>query len=228
MNNQELQKAINQKGLQLNVEGKDYEWKEQYITGLQIKELANIPSETEIYLSISKPYKDELIENDKLVNLARPTVEYFFVKKKLHFTINKEPFTWYKQFIRGIQLRELGKIRREEDLYLDINDTWEDDFISDDEIVDLARPGREIFFSKKTEIQTKIIVNGREKLWDKRNISFEEVIVLAEGNLNTGNKAYTVTYLKGPKQNPEGEMAKGDLVFVTNKMIFNATATDKS
>jgi hypothetical protein len=116
----------------------------------------------------------------------------------------------------------------EEELYLDINDAWEDDFITDDEIVDLARPGTEAFFSKKIEVQIKIIVNGREKLWDKRRISFEEVITLAEGNLNNGNKAYTVTYLKGPKQNLEGEMAKGDLVFVTNKMIFNATATDKS
>ena len=69
MNNQVLQKGNHQTALQLKVEGRDYEWKDQYITGLQIKQLANIPSETEIYLSVVKPYKDELIENDKSLTL---------------------------------------------------------------------------------------------------------------------------------------------------------------
>jgi hypothetical protein len=193
-----------------------------------LKQLKGIPLETELYLSIAKPYNDELIENEKSVNLARPDTEYFFVKKKLHFTINKAPFTWYKQFIRGIQIRELGNINPNDDLYLDLKEGYEDDFITDDEIVDLARPGRENFFSKGVETQIAIIVNGREKFWDKRRISFEEVVALAEGNVSNGNKAYTVTYLKGPKQNSEGEMALGDVIFVINKMIFNATATDKS
>ncbi len=210
------------------IEGKEYKTTNQYKTGAELKNLAGIPLETELYLSITKPYHDELIENDKSVNLARPDTEHFFVKKKLKLTINKEPFVWYKQFIRGIQIRELGKIDAGQDLYLDIKEGYEDDFITDDEIVDLARPGKENFFSKDRDLQIKIIVNGREKTWDKRTISFEEVVGLAEGNANTGVKAYTVTYIKGPKQNPQGEMAKGDVVFVINKMIFNATATDKS
>jgi hypothetical protein len=214
--------------LKFIIEGQEFETFDQYKTGAEIKQLKEIPLETELYLSVIKPYNDELIQNDKVVNLARPETEYFFVKKKLHFTINKFPFTWYKQFIRGVQIRELGNINPNDDLYLDLKDGYEDDFITDDEIVDLARPGKENFFSKGVETQIAIIVNGREKFWDKRRISFEEVVALAEGNASNGNKAYTVTYLKGPKQNPEGEMAKGDVVFVINKMIFNATATDKS
>ncbi len=39
---------------------------------------------------------------------------------------------------------------------------------------------------------------------------------------------YTVAYEDGPKQNPEGSMNKNQDVFVKNKMIFHATATDKS
>lgn len=215
------------KPLQLIIEGEKFETFDQYKTGAELKELKGIPLETELYLSIEKPYNDELIENDKSVNLARPDTEYFFVKKKLHFTINKKPFVWYKQFIRGVQIRELGDVNPQEDLYLDLPEGYEDDFITDDEIVDLARPGKENFFSKKPDNFT-IIVNGRDKSWQKRTITFEEVVVLAGGNSNDGNKAYTVTYIKGPKQNPKGEMAKGDYVYVTNKMIFNATATDKS
>lgn len=214
--------------LKFIIEGEEFETLDQYKTGAELKQLKGIPLETELYLSIIKPYNDELIENDKSVNLARPDTEYFFVKKKLHFTINKVPFVWYKQFIRGLQIRELGSISPNDDLYLDLKDGYEDDFITDDEIIDLARPGKENFFSKKIETQFAIIVNGREKSWDKRRISFDEVVTLAEGNVSTGTKAYTVTYLKGPKQNPQGEMAKGDVVFVINKMIFNATATDKS
>jgi hypothetical protein len=39
---------------------------------------------------------------------------------------------------------------------------------------------------------------------------------------------YTVAYEDGPKQNPEGSMLKGAIVFVKDKMIFHATATDRS
>lgn len=208
-------------------EGKKFETFDQYKLGSELKTEAGIPLDTELFLSVVRPYKDELIENDKSVNLARPDTEYFFVKKKLHFTINKQEFTWYKQFIRGIQLRELGNISPNDDLFLDLKDGYVDDFITDDEVVDLARPGKEHFFSKHREPVT-IYVNGRPKSWTERNISFDQVVNLAENNSGNGNKAYTVTYSKGPKDNPEGELAKGDVVCVTNEMEFNATATDKS
>ena len=109
-------------GLKLVIEGKQYETFEQYLTGAQLKELAGIPLTTELFLSIARPYKDELIENDKSVNLARPETEYFFVKKKLHFSIDGKPFVWYKQYIRGIQIRELGNIPPEVDIFLDIKE----------------------------------------------------------------------------------------------------------
>lgn len=137
--------------LKFIIEGQEFETVQQYLTGTEIKKLKGIPLETELYLSIAKPYSDELIENDKSINLARPDKEYFFVKKKLHFTINKEPFVWYKQFIRGIQIRELGKINSTDDLYLDLKEGYEDDLITDDEVVDLARPGKENFFSIKKD-----------------------------------------------------------------------------
>ena len=63
------------------IEGKEYETFDQYKTGAELKQLARIPLDTELFLSISKPYQDELIKNDKQINLARPETEYFFVKK---------------------------------------------------------------------------------------------------------------------------------------------------
>lgn len=215
--------------LKFVIEGVEYSTVEQYLTGAQLKAFAGIPEETELYLSIVKPYQDELIENDKTVNMARPDTEYFFVKKKLHFSINGIAYTWYKQFIRGVQLRELGKILREDDLYLDIKEGWQDDQILDDEVVDLARPGKEKFFSKPRQTDFTIIVNAREKTWKEKTISFEQVVTLAFGSYdNNPNKGYTVTYSRGLAPKPEGTMVKGTVVNVKDKMIFDVTATDKS
>ena len=74
-----------------------------------------------------------------------------------------------------------------------------------------------------------LIVNGREKPWMEKTITFEQVVVLAFGSYDPNpNKVYTVTYDKGPHENPEGTIVKGDTVFTKNKMIFNVTCTDKS
>ena len=91
-NYKQMPEASNERiPLKFVVEGKEYQTCNQYITGAELKQIAGIPSDTELFLSISKPYEDELIENEKTVNLARPETEYFFVKKKLHFTINDTP-----------------------------------------------------------------------------------------------------------------------------------------
>lgn len=75
----------------------------------------------------------------------------------------------------------------------------------------------------------QLIVNGRPKPWTEKTITFEQVVVLAFGTYDPNpNKVYTVTYDKGPRENPEGSMVKGSKVYVKDKMIFNVTATDKS
>lgn len=215
--------------LKFVVEGKEYETYDQYKTGAELKQLGGIPLETELYLSISKPYKDELIENDNEVDLARPETEYFFVKNKLHFTINKVAFTWYKQYIRGVQIRELGKIDADDLIYLAIERPFEDELIGDNDKVDLARPGKENFFSKEQPCDFTIIVNATPKAWKEKTISFEQVVVLAFGVMNNRPETgYTVTYSRGVEPNPEGTMVKGSIVKVKNKMIFDVTATDKS
>ncbi len=112
---------------------------------------------------------------------------------------------------------------------MDNKQPWDDDLILDEEIVDLARPGKEKFYSKQEVKEFLIIVNGREKNWKEKSIAFKQVVELAFGNYQENpNTVYTVTYTKGPYQNPEGSMVKGNVVCVTNKMVFNVTATNKS
>ena len=215
------------KPLKFIIEGKEYETSDQYKTGADLKHLAGIPLDIELFLSISKPYEDELIENEKSVNLARPETEYFFVKKKLHFTINKVPFTWYKQYIRGIQIRELGNIPEADEIYLDLPGGWKDDLITNDEVVDLARPGVEHFVSRQHIDDIEIIVNGLRKNFNKPKITYEEVVILAFGNYDP-NRGYKVKYTDGPYQNPKGMLSQGTEVFVKNNMIFNVASTHQS
>jgi len=74
-----------------------------------------------------------------------------------------------------------------------------------------------------------IIVNARKQVWKKTEISFDDVVKLTFGSISRDpNIVYTVMYKKGPKENPEGSMVKGDVVKIKNEMVFNATSTDKS
>jgi hypothetical protein len=222
-----MAKTIN--ALRLVIEGKEYEWSDQYITGKQLKQLADLPANSEIYLTLKDPWADEHIKDETRVDLARPGIEQFRLKKHLKFTIDGEQFKWDNQFITGKELRQLAKLNSSDEIFLDVSGSYEDQLITNDTKVDLARPGVEHFFSQEREKQVMLIVNGTPKNWDKRKIKFEDVIILAYGTyVDKPTMVYTVAYEDGPKQNPEGSMIKGSQVFVKNKMIFHATATDKS
>lgn len=74
-----------------------------------------------------------------------------------------------------------------------------------------------------------IIVNTREKDWDKEKISYEEVVILAFGSYSKDeNVVYTVTYSKGPEGHREGSLVKGESVKIKNGMIFNVSQTNRS
>ncbi|WP_316753660.1 multiubiquitin domain-containing protein [Pedobacter gandavensis] len=218
--------------LELTIDGKQYAWNAQYITGAQIRELAGADTsslESKLFLSIKRPWQDELIEDNTSVNLARPEVEHFYIKNILLLTINNVEYSWDREFITGLEIKLLAGINEEDELYLSIKKPWEDELIANDGRVNLARPGIEHFYSKQVEKQSEIIVNGRERQWSEKNISFPQVVSLAfDTYVENETTIYTVTYKRGPKANPEGTMVKGDIVHVKNKMVFNVTATDKS
>lgn len=75
-----------------------------------------------------------------------------------------------------------------------------------------------------------IIVNGRPKVVEKTQLSFEDVVLLAfpSAQLQNPNFEYTVTYTKGHNDNKEGTLTKGRNLKVKEGMIFNVTETNKS
>lgn len=76
--------------------------------------------------------------------------------------------------------------------------------------------------------EVTIIVNGRPKAVAAKELSFDQVVALAD-NLPSGpNVMFTVTYGKGPDPKHEGSLVEGQTVKIKNGMVFNVTATDKS
>lgn len=78
------------------------------------------------------------------------------------------------------------------------------------------------------EKKFEIIVNGREKSFIGREITFKQVVELAFGNYEENpDIVYTVSYSKG-EDKKEGTMTVGTSVKVKNGMIFNVTRTNRS
>ena len=74
-----------------------------------------------------------------------------------------------------------------------------------------------------------IVVNARQKVVTKKELSFDEIIALAFDTPPTGqNIVFTVTYRRGEGNKPEGSLYDGESVKIKEGMIFNVSATDKS
>ena len=65
-----------EKILKLSVDNTPIEVTAQFLSGLQIKELAKVPKEYDLFLVVPG-YEDELIGDEDQVNFARPGVERF-------------------------------------------------------------------------------------------------------------------------------------------------------
>lgn len=149
-------------------------------------------------------------------------------KKPYKIFIDKVKYETSNSRVTGNELKKMAGLSDDADLF-QINQGPRDLLIGNDEMVDLSRPGVEHFVSRVKVKEFKIIVNGREKIWGEPTITFEQLMKLAFGAYeDKPHIAYTSTYDKGPKENRNGVFVKGQSVFVTNNMVFNATRTDKS
>lgn len=97
--------------LSFMINGKKFDWSEQYITGADLKKLADISYEDELFLKIKEPWKDELIANDTRVDLARPGIEHFFSKEKpvkIALIVNGREKQWEQETISFEQVVALA------------------------------------------------------------------------------------------------------------------------
>ena len=74
----------------------------------------------------------------------------------LELTVDGTKHLWHQQYITGSEIRNLGKIPPEFDIFMAIKKPWEDELIRDEEKVDLAREGMEHFYKKKRLVTISI------------------------------------------------------------------------
>lgn len=76
----------------------------------------------------------------------------------------------------------------------------------------------------------QVIVNAKEKEVDDRYLTYDDVLVLEyNGDPPSGPSwSFTVTYSRGPVENPHGPLTPGHSVKITQGMVFRVRATDRS
>jgi len=79
----------------------------------------------------------------------------------LFLIIEGKRYKWHDQYITGREIKNLGGISPQAKLFLAITNPWTNEPVSDNEHIDLGRPGIEQFFEKK---QLKYTIDG--KLFD--------------------------------------------------------------
>ena len=127
----------------------------------------------------------------------------------------------------GAALYILGEVATGLELFREVTGDREDAEVANGpEIVHLKED--EHFHSGKPKVY-KIIVNGRPKEVSTKTLTFDQVVALAFNPVPSGPTVqFTVTYRKGPRQNPEGSMTEGETVRIKDGMIFDVTETNKS
>jgi hypothetical protein len=138
--------------------------------------------------------------------------------------IDREPYETETP-ATGATLYALADIGPNFELFREAGGDSEDEFIPrDNTLIHLAQD--EHFYSQK---DYRIVVNAREVFVEARRLSYDQVVALAFNPVPTGpDVIFTITYRKGPRQNPKGTLAPGKSVFIRNGMIFVVTQTNRS
>lgn len=141
------------------------------------------------------------------------------------FTVNERGWEWGESKINEAELREIAEIDEDDVLILDGD---RDKVIEPGDDINLGPVGVEHIVTERPNT-IKIKLNGRWRDVPPGQISYQTLVEMAELTVQAGpNIYYTVTYRKGPRQNPEGSMQPGESVHIRSGMVFNVRATDKS
>ena len=127
----------------------------------------------------------------------------------------------------GKALYELGRVLSGRELYREVTGDREDPPIENDSEVTHLKED-EHFHSGPLQALT-IIVNGRKREVSTRTLSFDQIVALAFSPVPVGlTVLFTITYRRGPLENPEGTLTEGASVKVRKGMIFDVTETNRS
>lgn len=210
---------------------RDVRFDDRKITGAQVAQAAGAhPVEDYVVLAQLPTWELETVRPTELVDLDR-TTRFFVIKGDGtdRFFVDGLAFEWPRKVIAGEDIKRLvGKDDEDVELVLEREDQ-PDKVIDDDDEVRIGSAGVEKFHTRPAKVHVTIIVNTRRVEWNKRKISFEDLVKIAYPTPPPGKEiVYTVTFFDGPPRRPEGSLSSGELVRVRDEMVFNVKFTDKS
>lgn len=201
------------------------------VTGAQILAAAGVLDGTHhLVLQLLVSGETEALRSSEVVDLRASGVERFVVfdtDRLFRLELETHVIDWGSKRISGRTLVLLaGRDPAEFEAWVDARG-GEDRPLEPDETVSLETAEVERFVVRP--ISVLIYVNTRPKTLDKRQLTYMEVVKLGfpDGPFNE-NIVYTIDYMNGPPQNPEGQLVAGDSVYLKRGMRFNVTPTDKS
>lgn len=201
------------------------------VTGNQILAAANArPASDFLVFQVLHDGALEVVRPEEAMDLRSAGVEKFLVfrsDRSYRFFLDERAFDWGASHISG------GTIKRLAGVPTDTTEVWldaaggNDRVIENKEIVDLAQPGAERFITRQIQIMIK--VNSRDRVVDRRLLTYWEVVKLAYPEAVPSDQIiYSIDYASGPHQNPNGSLVEGQSVIVKEGMKFYVTPTDKS
>ncbi|WP_420334936.1 multiubiquitin domain-containing protein [Roseibium sp.] len=159
--------------------------------------------------------------------LTSPRIRLFKGDRLFRALLNEREIVWGEARISALELRSIGEIPDDQDLYFDSKG---DRVIDDDAVLSLKPKGVERFRSGDPENQTvDVVLNGEVTSIEKGRLSFSDLAKLAFPKLfGQALICFTVSFSRGPKRRREGVLLQGDNIRVVEGMVFNVSATDKS
>lgn len=201
------------------------------VTGAQIAEVAGAHPATDfVVLHQLETYELETLRPTELVDI-KASSRFFVIRGSgtERFLVDGLNLEWPIKKVTGRDIKRLvGKDHEDIEVVFEQEDA-PDRVVEDDDEVRLGKHGVEEFKTRPAKVKLIIIVNGREKEWAKKRISFSELVALAYPVPPSGQEiVYTITYHQGPPNKPEGTLTEGESVKVKDRMVFNVRYTDKS
>ena len=129
----------------------------------------------------------------------------------------------------GAALYILGRVEPGLTLYREVRGDQEDSEVKNDNAGPFHLRDDEHFHTGRGQTEVTIFVNGRRRSVAAGMLSYEQVVALAFDPVPTGpDIVFSVTYRRGPRANPEGDVSPGGTVELKNGMVFNVTPTNRS
>lgn len=220
------------KNYSYKVNSKKFETDEPKITGRKILETAGLEPVEEFELLFRKNEKGfEPIQLEEEVDLREIGIEGFKAKpyRKIPIDVDGQKFEVEECFMTPLEI--LGVVGKDPKKFFlkelragNVEVGYEDD---SEHKISLSKKSR--FFICPVVVEYCIKVNLKDKTWEKPEITYEEVIILAYGSIsNDPLVSYTVLYKGGAKGHEKGSLVAGEKVCVIQKMVFNVTQTNRS